>query len=42
MQRAQYSIGISLGRFRVEEQGLGYVTVGKYEVRLHCGRGGIW
>ena len=42
MHMTHDSIGISMGRFRVEEQGLGYVTVGKYEVRLHCGRGGIW
>ena len=29
MQQTHYSIGISLGRYRVEEQDLGLVTVGK-------------
>ena len=33
--KVYYSIGITLGRYRVEEQGLGLVTVGKHGVRLH-------
>ena len=37
-----YSIGISLGRDQVEEQGLGQVTVEKHGVRVHCWRGGRW
>ena len=36
MYKVHYNIRISLGRYRVEEQGLGHVTVGKHGVRLHC------
>ena len=36
MYKAHYRIAIALGRYRMEEQGLGSVKDEKHGVRLHC------